>query len=216
MSFNPRTWYRDDTVARAYDAERFRSVAGRVFNCLERRALRKAFRVLSENSYVLDVPCGTGRVTELHLERGCRTLAMDISPQMQSVARERLRRFSSRLEFHVGDLADCQFSDNSFDAISCIRFLCHFDSEERVKFLQCIARITKRWAVVNVSYSSVWYRVRRKIKKVLRNDNPIRYCVSEKDLRRELSASGLDVIGRFWTLPLVSEDLILLCRKRQS
>jgi SAM-dependent methyltransferase len=216
MSFNPRTWYRDDQVARHYDSQRFRSLAGRVFNYLEKRALERAFRVIPEGSLVLDVPCGTGRITALHLERGCRVMAMDISPQMIGVAQKKLSSHADRVQFHVGDLASLDLPESTFDCVSCIRFLCHFDAAERVTFLRSAAYASKEWVVVNIAYSNVWYRLRRRLKKILRNDNPIRYSINETTLRKELADSGLEIVRRFYALPLISEDLVLLLRKRRS
>jgi ubiquinone/menaquinone biosynthesis C-methylase UbiE len=216
MSFNPRTWYRNDQVAVQYDSERFSSIPGRVFNFLEKRALGNAFKAIPRDAYVLDVPCGTGRITALHLARGCRVMAMDISPQMVRVAQDKLTSYGDRVQYHVGDLASLDLPVGAFDAVSCIRFLCHFNGADRVSFLQSAADVSKEWVVVNVAYSNGWYRLRRRVKKLLRNDNPIRYSVDETTLRKELAESGLEIVRRFYALPLVSEDLILLLRRKRA
>ena len=55
---------------------------------------------------VLDVGCGSGRVTERLLERlpHGRVIALDGSPSMISAARERLARFGERVTYVVADL----------------------------------------------------------------------------------------------------------------
>ena len=55
---------------------------------------------------VLDAGCGTGRVTELLLERlpRGRVVALDASPAMVEQARRRLARSDGRVEFVVADL----------------------------------------------------------------------------------------------------------------
>lgn len=55
---------------------------------------------------VLDAGCGTGRVTELLLERlpRGRVVALDASPSMVDEARRRLGRFGAQVDFLVADL----------------------------------------------------------------------------------------------------------------
>src|SRR5688500_7141013 len=55
---------------------------------------------------VLDAGCGSGRVTELLVERLPRgtVVALDGSPAMVEAARSRLARFGNRVEFVVADL----------------------------------------------------------------------------------------------------------------
>jgi trans-aconitate 2-methyltransferase len=68
---------------------------------------------------VLDAGCGTGRVTELLLERLPRghVIALDSSAAMLDRARERLRRFVGRVAFVHADLARPLPIDGAVDAI---------------------------------------------------------------------------------------------------
>jgi trans-aconitate 2-methyltransferase len=62
---------------------------------------------LAGDETVLDAGCGSGRVTELlvdRLPRG-RVIALDGSPSMVEQARRRLARFGDRVDFVVADLA---------------------------------------------------------------------------------------------------------------
>ncbi|MEO5885948.1 MAG: class I SAM-dependent methyltransferase [Candidatus Limnocylindrales bacterium] len=62
---------------------------------------------LAGDEVVLDAGCGSGRVTEVLLERlgpGGRVIALDGSPAMVAAARERLDRFGERVEYVVADL----------------------------------------------------------------------------------------------------------------
>jgi trans-aconitate 2-methyltransferase len=64
---------------------------------------------LSGDELVVDAGCGTGRVTELLLERlgpGGRVVALDRSPAMVAEAGRRLARFGDRVELLVADLAE--------------------------------------------------------------------------------------------------------------
>jgi trans-aconitate 2-methyltransferase len=61
---------------------------------------------LAGDELVLDAGCGTGRVTELLLERlpRGRVIALDASPAMVEQARRRLARSDGRVDFVVADL----------------------------------------------------------------------------------------------------------------
>lgn len=62
---------------------------------------------LAGDERVLDAGCGSGRVTELLVERlpRGRIVALDGSPSMLAEARRRLARFGDRVEYVVADLA---------------------------------------------------------------------------------------------------------------
>jgi trans-aconitate 2-methyltransferase len=68
---------------------------------------------------VLDAGCGSGRVTELLLERlpRGRVVALDGSPSMIEEARRRLERFGDRVEYVLADLAAPLPLERPVDAI---------------------------------------------------------------------------------------------------
>ena len=74
---------------------------------------------LDGDETVLDAGCGTGRVTELLLERLPRgsVVALDASPSMLAEARGRLARFGNRVTFVEADLARPLPLDEPVDAI---------------------------------------------------------------------------------------------------
>src|SRR5688500_4917650 len=74
---------------------------------------------LEGHERVLDAGCGTGRVTELLLERlPCgRVIALDASPSMLDEARRRLAHARDRLELVRADLSQPLPFDGEVDAI---------------------------------------------------------------------------------------------------
>ena len=91
------------TSSRDWDAATYDRVAGPQTRwgaaVLDRLPLRG-------DETVLDAGCGSGRVTELLLERlpGGRVIALDGSPSMIAESGRRLARFGDRVEFVVADL----------------------------------------------------------------------------------------------------------------
>ena len=74
---------------------------------------------LEGDERVLDAGCGTGRVTELLLQRLPRgnVVALDGSPAMIDAARQRLNRFGDRVEYVVADLGRPLPVDGLVDAV---------------------------------------------------------------------------------------------------
>lgn len=204
--------YQDPAVAGAYDRERFTPWAGRLFDFLEKRAIRRLLRApLHEHPALsmLDVPCGTGRITELLLQLGTVVAAGDISAEMIDVARARLCPAGKRLEFRPLDLDHLNLPDRSFDLVTCIRLFHHLDSPSRQRVLAELARVSRRYVLINVSLSTPFYRLRRRLKRLL-GQGVSRESSMPQDILREASAAGLVVRARAFAARWLSEDLVLL------
>lgn len=98
-----------DSVAQAYDDVRRGYPAALVDAALTRGALRAGARVV-------EVGCGTGKLTESLVARGLRVDAVDPGARMIEVARRRVGR-SPLVRFHVSRFEDVALDDGSFDAI---------------------------------------------------------------------------------------------------
>jgi trans-aconitate 2-methyltransferase len=74
---------------------------------------------LNGDETVLDAGCGSGRVTEMLVERlpNGRVVAIDASPSMVDAARQRLARFGDRVDFVVADLGQPLRIEGEVDAV---------------------------------------------------------------------------------------------------
>jgi ubiquinone/menaquinone biosynthesis C-methylase UbiE len=72
----------------------------------------------------LDIGCGTGSFSRLLAQRSDRVLALDLSPQMIRIARERSRPYTN-IDFRVADVMAWQFPLERFDCIASIATLHH-------------------------------------------------------------------------------------------
>lgn len=211
-----KDYYQDQDVARAYDRERFHGWAGRTFDALEKRAVRRGIRAVRpalSDVKVLDIPCGTGRITEVLLDEGLCVTGADISEQMMEVAQLKCRGFGDRVEFRRLDLDALELPDESFDLVTCIRLFHHLESPARQKVLKEIARISRQFVLANVSLSTTYYRLRRRAKHLL-GQGVSRTSSTWREIRREVAAAGLRIHARYYVARGLSEDLVLLLTKR--
>ena len=77
---------------------------------------------------VLDIGCGTGEFSRLLAKRSARVIAIDLSPKMIEVAKQRSREFLN-IDFQVADVLQWPFPVEQFDAIASIAVLHHLPIE---------------------------------------------------------------------------------------
>ncbi|MDQ2976728.1 MAG: class I SAM-dependent methyltransferase [Acidobacteriota bacterium] len=78
---------------------------------------------------VLEIGCGTGVFARRLAERSEHVLALDLSPEMIRIARERSVQFPN-IEFEVGDVCNRPLTDQSFDCMVTIATLHHLPFAE--------------------------------------------------------------------------------------
>jgi len=78
---------------------------------------------------VLEYGCGDGINTVALARRGARVKAVDISPELISIARQRLaaNRITADVEYIVGSAHDLPLPDSSVDIVFGIAILHHLD-----------------------------------------------------------------------------------------
>jgi ubiquinone/menaquinone biosynthesis C-methylase UbiE len=211
--WNPAENYKDERIAGNYDRERFSSLAGRTYNFLEKRLIRRAFAGLPRSASVADIPCGTGRLAEVLAEMGFRLTGIDISRQMLEVAERRLRRFPN-FESHVSDVRALPTAGRIFEAALCARVLMHFPLAEQVEFLRAVATVTTGRVVFTQGLDTPYHRLRRRLKRLLGHQAPAVYPLTRKDMRSLIADAGLRKVRRYTLLPLVSEEVVVVCERR--
>jgi ubiquinone/menaquinone biosynthesis C-methylase UbiE len=99
-----------DEVAEQYDAVR----RGYPDALVERAAARGS---LARGSRIVEVGCGTGKLTEALVARGFDVWAVDPGANMVEVARRRLRAAGRRVRFTVASFEDVELPAAGFDAL---------------------------------------------------------------------------------------------------
>jgi ubiquinone/menaquinone biosynthesis C-methylase UbiE len=136
--------YADPDHARRY-VVRWDTPRGRARDERKRRALAAALARLDGCASVLDVPCGTGRMSAF-LATGRSYVGLDLAPAM--LAQARARHASAR--YAVGDLARLPLADRCVDVAVCIRLM-HLvrDRAQRIAFLRELARVARCGVIVD-------------------------------------------------------------------
>jgi SAM-dependent methyltransferase len=87
----------------------------------------------------LDLGCGSGDFARLLASRVERVLAVDLSPQMIALARQRSQGIAN-LEFQQMDALDWQWPENRFDCIVSITCLHHLPMEPMIEKIKAALR----------------------------------------------------------------------------
>ncbi len=77
----------------------------------------------------LEIGCGTGAFARLMAKRAGRVLALDLSPQMIQIARERSQEYAN-IDFRVANVLEWKFPAGQFNCVASIATLHHLPMEE--------------------------------------------------------------------------------------
>ena len=104
---------------------------------------------------VLDAGCGTGALAVEAARRGAHVTAIDLSPKLVSIARDRLPGTlgAGRIDFLSGDMLDAGLGD--FDHVVGMDSLIHYNSADVVQALSGLAARTRHSIVFTFAPGSV-------------------------------------------------------------
>jgi len=210
LSYPAKTAYQSEEAAETYDRIRFDSFKGKLADKREKEIIGKFLKVLPEGSLVLDLACGTGRITEFLLSKGYKVCGVDISKEMLKVARERIGSFGKLVNFYQAEAESLPFEGRIFDSATCIKLFGHIPPETRIKILQELKRVTKGPFVVAYYIAGPMANAKRKIRKFLTGNKAPWFSVTKNSLRKEIDFANLKILKEKLVLPFVSETLILL------
>lgn len=214
--FNHNTAWQSDAVARNYDARRFRSIGGRWYDNAEKRAITSCLDTVERRApiqAVLDLACGTGRISAVLAVRGYQLTCGDISSEMMAMAKQRLEaQGADGARFIKADIYATGQPDGAFDLVTAFRLFQHLTSDERTRALAEMARISRRFVLVNVMYTSGYYGAVRTVRRAL-GRYTTRYTSSAREIERELAIAKLRLVKSVFTQPGFNGDRVLLLEK---
>lgn len=143
---------------------------------------------------VLDAGCGTGALAVEAARRGAEVVAIDLSPTLVQLARERLPQdlrsgHAGRVDFRSGDMLDPALG--RFDHVVCMDSLIHYRTSDIVDALAGLADRTGRSIVFTFAPSNVLLATMITMGRLFpRGDRaPFIEPVAESKLRRRIAAS---------------------------
>ena len=102
----------------------------------------------------LEVGCGSGAFARLLAKRAEQVLALDVSPQMIRLARERSQQYPN-ITFHMADALSWEFPSNHFDCIVSIATLHHVPLEEMLLKMKRALRVNGVLLVLDLYQESL-------------------------------------------------------------
>ena len=147
------------------------------------------------------------------LESGRRVHGADVSAEMLDVAKARLASYGERFSTEEIDAFKSVGNEPRFEATLCARVLMLFPLEDQINFLRGVSSNTKNTVVISHSLDSTYQRFRRCVKKILGHQESARYPITDKEIARLLSESGLFEIKRYRMNSLISEAVYIVAKK---
>lgn len=135
--------YFDRTAAKAWERLTSDAPLGRIRASV--RAGRDAMRETLlqwlpldlQGQRVLDAGCGTGLLAQALAERGAQVVAVDLSPTLIELARQRQAQASANVQYLAGDMLDDALGD--FDYMVAMDSLIHYEPQQLADALQRLA-----------------------------------------------------------------------------
>lgn len=213
--FDHNASWQYEEVGELYDARRFQSWTGRRFHDAESRVIRRLLSTansLCAIKTVMDLPCGTGRISQIPAEMGFDLTCADISEPMLRAARKRLESLGYSSDYQIADIYNLPFEDNHFDCITCIRLFQHLNEEQTLSALRELHRVTARYVVANVMYADGWYALTRTLRQKFGRYAP-RYTIDKAVLARIEQETGLVIRETALPQPLHNGNMVILFEK---
>lgn len=209
INYKAKIAYKSESVAENYDKDRFSNLKGKLENYLETKAITLALKDFPNNTKILDVPCGTGRITEVLLKKGFNVTGIDISESMLKVAKKKLEKYPNLDNLVVGDAENLPFDDDFFYGVVSVRFFGHIPYDTQINVLKEFARISNKYIIVGYPIKNTIRGFQRKIF----NDLNMWFPVTRKDIIDEARKSNLKVINFFPIFGKISETCFVLFEK---
>ena len=164
------------------------SLSRRLSGRRELALLRRALRRFPDPGWVLDCPCGAGRLIPALSDLAEGVFAADLSVAMVREARAVADHAASHeTRLAAASAMQLPFADRRFDVVVCHRLLHHFPSAEtRRSILGELARVARRGVVL-----SFWDAESRRGRRVVRASSTRRSAITAERLAEEARAVGL-------------------------
>lgn len=196
----------------------------------EDRAVEQLLTHVGKGSSILDVPVGTGRFIPFFNARKFKTYGVDASADMIAQARTNAERIGARVRLIKGDILSLPYDDDTFDLVTCIRFLNLIDWRGVDLVLHELTRVSRDKIMIGVRYFTPFSDLQARPADLLRLAMRLiwfpRYVAhrrqlvfhDKQSLTKLLDSLGVEVLDRSYVERRWdgTDYVILLLRKRTS
>jgi SAM-dependent methyltransferase len=181
----------------------------------EQRLVCKAIAaIVPPPALIVDLPCGTGKLSRVLAATGASIVGGDISLAMMKIARDHYGWVPSFRGFVRFDAATCPFASGSVDCVVSLRLMHRVPPDVRRQILSELARISRRHVVVSYGLTGVRERVRDSIRGLFLDAGTDRQlAVPAAALTHELAEAGLRSVSCQRVLWGLSREVIVLATK---
>lgn len=190
----------------------------------EKACVLECLQAFPAGANVLDLPCGTGRMTRILVERGYRVTGADVAEAMLSKARDNHRAYRKQqcgqappVSFELRDILATGYADDEFDAVTCIRLFHHFyEAETRRHALSELRRICLGPIILTfrnsfaLDYARYWLNARVRRRKQLHM-----LPIAMKTFAAEIAAAGLRIDKKIAVRWGISSRWFLVLSRRE-
>ena len=161
----------------------------------------------SKDIVLLDLACGTGRLTRTIISRSNRRIiSVDYSEQMLLYAREKAQAQGVSFYPARADGLNLAFKPQSFDAVFTMRFIRHYKKPGRVKIYSEIYRVLKEQGIL------IFEVLNSAVDKDARNRQTYDEAYTLEEIVRELGDNGFSLQARL-TGNIVKNTLLVGIKK---
>ena len=190
--------YFDRTAAKAWEVLTSNAPVGRIRRTVREGRDQMRATLLSwlpedmRGMRLLDAGCGTGALATEAMRRGAHVVAIDLSPTLVQLARERsVNEFQNgpgSIEFLAGDMLDPAMGH--FDYVVAMDSLIHYDTDDIVKAIHGLTQRTRKSVIFTFAPRTPMLAVMHRIGRLFpRSDrSPSLEPVLQSDLLEGLSA----------------------------
>ena len=181
----------------------------------QRKIIELFLKRIEKNSdiTVLDVPCGTGIMTDVITKYTTNLLSIDISDDMLNIAKENYPQG----EYVNLDILQLNSLNQSFDLVLTIGILHRLPQDIRNKVLYNISQITKKYIIVTFTKDYYLMRIKRIIMGIIfKNYKPAPQPIKYSTFAKEICNQGLTIIKKIAVVPFLSSEIVVLLSKKTN
>ncbi len=152
IDYPARRAYQNKEVVWNYEKLRFSNFKGQIVDKMEKYLIMKAIKYakIFPPATILDIPCGTGRLSIYLAQKGFNIRAIDTSQEMVNYTNKKteILGLADKINATIGDAEALNYPDNTFDACISLRLFGHTPPEVRKTIIKELERVSKKYLIL--------------------------------------------------------------------